>query len=55
MQEVVLENTSALKTILLQKLSGDEDLAERIKLSEDFTDLNLIAFVRAYNASGIKK
>ncbi len=55
MQEVVLENTSALKTMLLQKLSGDEDLAERIKLSEDFTDLNLIAFVRAYNASGIKK
>ena len=50
MQEVVLENTSALKTILLQKLSNDEDLSERIKGSESFTDLNLIAFVKAYNA-----
>lgn len=51
MQEVVLENTSAMKTILLQKLSNDEDLAERIKGSESFIDLNLIAFVKAYNAS----
>ncbi len=50
MQEVVLENTAALKTILLQKLSYDEDLAQRIKGSESFTDLNLIAFVKAYNA-----
>ncbi|MEJ5993996.1 hypothetical protein WG904_06125 [Pedobacter sp. Du54] len=50
MQEVVLENTSATKTILLQKLSNDEDLAERIKGSENFTDLNLIAFVKAYNS-----
>ncbi len=51
MQEVVLENTSATKTILLQKLSSDEDLAQRISGSESFTDLNLIAFVKAYNAS----
>lgn len=49
MQEIVLENTNALKTILLQKLSSDEDLAQRIKESESFTDLNLIAFVKAYN------
>jgi hypothetical protein len=53
MQEVVLENTPASKTILLQKLGNDEDLAERIKGSEGFTDLNLIAFVKAYNA-GVK-
>ena len=51
MQGVVLENTSALKSILLQKLINDEDLAERIKSSEGFTDLNLIAFIKAYNAS----
>lgn len=50
MQEVSLENTNALKTILLQKLTNDEDLAERIKASEGFTDLNLIAFIKAYNA-----
>ena len=50
-QEVVLENTSALKVVLLQKLSNDEDLATRIKASEGFTDLNLIAFIKAYNAS----
>lgn len=55
MQEVALENTSALKTILLQKLSGDEDLANRIKGSDGFTDLNLIAFVKAYNVSASKK
>jgi len=50
MQEVGLENTAALKALLLQKLTNDEDLAERIKASESFSDLNLIAFVRAYNA-----
>ena len=50
-QEVVLENTSALKAVLLQKLNNDEDLATRIKASEGFTDLNLIAFIKAYNAS----
>lgn len=50
MQEVSLENTNALKTILLQKLTNDEDLAERIKASEGFSDLNLIAFIKAYNA-----
>ncbi|MES2651233.1 MAG: hypothetical protein V4663_05805 [Bacteroidota bacterium] len=49
MQEVPLENTNALKAILLQKLTNDEDLTERIKASEGFTDLNLIAFVKAYN------
>ncbi len=50
MQEAPLENTSALKTVLLQKLTNDDDLTERIKMSEGFTDLNLIAFIRAYNA-----
>jgi hypothetical protein len=50
MQEVVLANTAASKAILLQKLTDDEDLAERIKSSEEFTDLNLIAFIKAYNA-----
>lgn len=49
MQEIVLENTNTLKTILLQKLTNDEDLAERIKGSDSFTDLNLIAFIRSYN------
>ncbi len=51
MQEVVLENTTGVKTILLQKLTNDDDLSERIKASEGFTDLNLIAFVRAYNSA----
>jgi hypothetical protein len=51
MQEIVIENTNALKTILLQKLSDDEDLTQRIKGSQSFTDLNLIAFIKAYNAN----
>ncbi|SFG54988.1 hypothetical protein [Pedobacter insulae] len=51
MQEVLLGNTAAVKNILLQKLTNDEDLAERIKASEEFTDLNLIAFIKSYNAS----
>lgn len=51
MQEIALENINALKTVLLQKLTDDEDLAERIKGSESFTDLNLIAFIKSYNAS----
>lgn len=50
MVEVALENTAAVKNILLQKLTGDEDLTERIKASDSFTDLNLIAFIKAYNA-----
>ncbi|SFG80154.1 hypothetical protein SAMN04489864_102328 [Pedobacter insulae] len=29
----------------------NKDLAERIKASEEFTDLNLIAFIKSYNAS----
>jgi hypothetical protein len=49
-QEIVLTNTAALKAVLLQKLTNDEDLAERIKTSDEFTDLNLIAFIKAYNA-----
>jgi len=51
MQEAVLENTNGMKTLLLQKFTHDEDLTERIKGTEGFTDANLIAFVKAYNAS----
>jgi len=50
MVEIVPENTAAMKTILLQKLSGDDDLTERIKASDSFTDLNLLAYIKAYNA-----
>lgn len=50
MQEVVLENTPGDKAVLLQKLNSDEDLAARIKATDGFSDRNLIAFVRAYNA-----
>lgn len=49
MQEVGIENTAALKTVLLQKLNNDEDLAERIKATDSFNDKILVAFVRAYN------
>lgn len=50
MQEVVLANSTAVKNLLLQKFTNDDDLSERIKASEEFTELNLIAFVKAYNA-----
>lgn len=55
MQEVVLENTAGVKSLLLQKLTDDEDLSERIKVSNSFSDLNLIAFIKAYNASKPQK
>jgi len=51
MVEVSPDNAAALKPVLLQKLSGDKDLAERIKASDHFTEQNLIAFIKAYNAS----
>ncbi|MES2447024.1 MAG: hypothetical protein V4546_07575 [Bacteroidota bacterium] len=53
-QEVNLDNTNAVKTILLQKLINDEDLAESIKATESFDPKNLAAYVKAYNASGKK-
>ncbi len=49
MQEVVLENTNSVKTILLQKLTGDDDLAESVKATENFNPKNLAAFIKAYN------
>jgi len=42
--------TEQVKTILLQKLTNDEDLAERIKATESFDAKSVQAFVRAYNA-----
>ena len=54
-QEVPLSGTSgnkteAVKSILLQKLSNDEDLVERLKATEDFDAKNVQAFVKAYNS-----
>ena len=53
-QEVNLANANAVKTILLQKLTGDDDLAESIKATESFDEKNLAAYILAYNASGKK-
>ena len=50
MQEVNLANTNAVKTILLQKLTNDDDLAESIKATEGFDGKNLAAYVKAYNS-----
>jgi hypothetical protein len=49
MQEINLENANAVKAVLLQKLTNDEDLAESIKATETFDPKNLSAFVKAYN------
>lgn len=54
MQQVALENTNAVKTLLLQKLNNDEDLAESIKATESFDAKNLAAYIKAYNSSGKK-
>lgn len=54
MQEVNLDNTNAVKNILLQKLTNDDDLAESIKATEAFDAKNLAAYVKAYNSSGKK-
>jgi hypothetical protein len=54
MQEVNLDNSNAVKTILLQKLTNDEDLAESIKATESFDSKNLTAYIKAYNSSGKK-
>ncbi len=55
LQEIPLDGSSENKTeqikaILLQKLSNDEDLAERIKETDSFDAKNVLAFVTAYNA-----
>lgn len=55
LQEIPLDGNTAnktelVKTILLQKLSGDEDLSERIKATDSFDAKNIQAFVNAYNA-----
>lgn len=42
--------TQHIKNVLLQKLSNDEDLAERIKATESFDGKLIRAFVTAYNA-----
>ena len=51
MQEVSLDagKLTATKTLLLQKLTNDEDLAQRINTSEGFDAKSLTAFIRAYN------
>ncbi len=38
------------KTILLQKLTNDEDLAERIKNTDNFDVKTVKAFISAYNS-----
>lgn len=38
-----------IKNVLLQKLTNDEDLAERIKATESFDEKLIRAFVSAYN------
>lgn len=55
MQALPVEGNSAskaaqIKAILLQQLSNDEDLAERIKATESFDAKNIKAFVSAYNS-----
>ncbi len=42
--------TEQVKSILLQKLTNDADLAERIKTTDNFDAKNVQAFVVAYNA-----
>lgn len=56
MQELPVEGgataakTQLIKTVLLQKLNNDEDLAERINATEAFDAKLLRAFVAAYNS-----
>lgn len=51
MIEISLDGSkiAGTKSLLLNKLSNDEDLAERIKATEVFDEKNLPAFVKAYN------
>ncbi|WP_410221867.1 hypothetical protein [Pedobacter sp.] len=52
-QEIFADGTrtTATKTLLLQKLTGDEDLTERIKATDSFDDKIILAFVKSYNES----
>ncbi len=45
------EKNQQIKNALLQKLNNDEELAERIKATENFDSKSIIAFVTAYNAA----
>ncbi|WGQ07741.1 hypothetical protein QG516_14335 [Pedobacter gandavensis] len=43
------ENNQRIKTVLLEQLGDDADLAEKIKATENFDSKSIIAFVTAYN------
>lgn len=43
------ENNQRIKTVLLEQLGDDADLAEKIKATENFDSKLIIAFVTAYN------
>jgi hypothetical protein len=49
MQEIAIENTTAVRNILLQKLNNDEDLAQSIKATESFDAAKLTAYIKAWN------
>lgn len=51
MQEISLDagKITTTRAILLQKLTNDEDLAQRINATESFDDKSLAAFIKAYN------
>ncbi len=42
---------SQLKAILLSKLSGDDDLTENIRATDEFSEKTVVALIRSYNAS----
>jgi hypothetical protein len=49
MQEISIDNTTAVKNILLQKLNNDEDLAQSIKATESFDAAKVTAYIKAWN------
>lgn len=51
MQEISLDPGKIITTraVLLQKLTNDEDLAQRINATESFDGKSLAAFIKAYN------
>jgi hypothetical protein len=50
MQEINLANTNAVKSILLQKMGDDENLAQRIKNTENFDMQSILGFIQTYNS-----
>jgi hypothetical protein len=50
MQEINLANTTAVKSILLQKMGDDENLAQRIKNTENFDMQSILGFIQTYNS-----